>query len=410
MPRLFILLLTCSLLSAAVTIRDEAGVINAADGAAIVTYAARIPTLGPKAAAPGLIVALHGINGNERQLIDACKLSLQAANREDAYVVLGLKSTGNGWEQVDHEPIRQAVAWAIATHHVDPRRVFAWGYSHGAIRLGHFAAEAQELFAGAVLWAGTCNKIPDDAAGLSYYVVHGESDPTVKPDNIRSARDRMRDRGIRIVYREYTDGDHGAPFSPPARAIWPDHIAWMDALRNRCQPPDAKTSTLIAKANTELDTDGKLANATSKALFPALLEAAGAPAEALVIRCLGSPTTTLRRSAATVCAHRLFGDPVVAALLPLREDADRETRTQALQALGMAADFQIAAAQEALCSMVREQKNAALRGAALQALLPAMRNQKGTVAFDPPFAELIIALGVHANPAMQKILAELTGK
>jgi predicted esterase len=262
MSRLLLILLVTCHVSAAVSVRDDAGVITNAAGAAVVTYAARIPVLGPKDPQPGLIVALHGINGNEKQLIDACKLALQAAGRDSGYVVLGLKSRGAGWEEVDHEPIRAAVAWAIATHHVDPRRVFALGYSHGAIRLGHFAAQAQDLFAGAVLWSGTCNRMPEDGSGLAYYVVHGEKDPTVKPDNIRAARDRMRATGVRLVYREFTGGDHGAPFSN-ARADWGDHIVWMDALRNARIALDAPTAELIAKAGTELDKDGKLAPATA---------------------------------------------------------------------------------------------------------------------------------------------------
>lgn len=404
MPLLLLMLLVVCRLGAAVTIRDEAGTIP--DPAGAITYAARIPTLGPKDPPPGLIVALHGINGNEKQLIDACKLALQAAGRESGYVVLGLKSRGAGWEEVDHGPIRAAAAWAITNHRVDARRVFALGYSHGAIRLGHFAAQAQELFAGAVLWAGTCTRFPEDGTGLAYYVVHGEKDPTVKPDNIRAARDRMRASGVRLVYREFTGGDHGAPFSN-ARPVWGDHIVWMDALRNARIAPDDKTAELIAKAGAELDKDGKLAPATAKSLFPALLDNAGPAVEALVVRCLASPAAPTRRQAAVLCSHRLFGDAVITALLPLLDDTDKECQNQALLALGLAADFQIAPAQVAMCAVVRDHKSPAVRNAALQALVPAMRAQKGTVAADPPFAQLLDGLRKNPGPALKKILDEL---
>lgn len=405
MVRLLIALLACHL-SAAVAVRDDAGVIKEADGSPIATYAARIPAIGPKDPPPGLIVALHGINGNEKQLIDACRQALLAADREAGYVILGLKSQGAGWEVVDHERIRKAVAWAIATHRVDPRRIFAWGYSHGAIRLGHFAAEAQELFAGAVLWAGTCNRIPEDGSGIAYYAVHGESDPTVKPDNIRAARDTMRTRGVHLVYREYAGGDHGAPFSK-ARGAWGDHIVWMDALRNARVPVDAKTADLLAKATAELDQDGKLAAGTAKAFFPALLDHAGPAIDALVVRCLASPVPALRRPAAAACSRRLYGDSVIAALLPLVGDADKEVQAQAIRALALAADFQLLPAQEALCGTVREHKSPTVRNAALQELLPALRAQKGTVAFDPPFAQLLEFLRRSPGPALQKVLDEL---
>ena len=405
MLRLLIVLLA-SQLSAAVAIRDDAGVIKDSDGTAVATYAARIPTLGPKDPPPGLIVALHGINGNEKQLIDACKLSLQAADRESGYVVLGLKSQGAGWEVVDHERIRKAVAWAIATHRVDPRRVFGWGYSHGAIRLGHFAAEAQDLFAGAVLWAGTCQRTPEDGNGIAYYVVHGESDPTVKPDNIRAARDMMRKLGVRLVYREYAGGDHGAPFSK-GRGAWADHVLWLDALRNARIPLDAKAGEVLSKAGAELDKDGKLGTATAKALLPVLADNAGPAIDACVVRCLTATVPALRRSAAALCAKRLYGDSVITALLALADDADKETQSQAIKALALAADFQIAPAQELLCATVREHKSPAVRNSTLQELLPALRAQKGTVAFDPPFAQLLETLRKTPSPALQKILDEL---
>lgn len=399
------LLFACPLHPAAA--REETGSIPGRDGAPAVVYAARIPAPAAKGPAPGLIVALHGINGNERQLLDACSLALQAAKREDAYIVLGLKSQGAGWESVDHAPIRNAVAWAIATHRADPRRVFAWGYSHGAIRLGHFAAEAQDLFAGAVLWAGTCHKPAADGSGIAYYAVTGERDPTVKPDQMRSARDRMRTAGVRLVYRELAGGDHGAPFSPPGRAIWADHVVWMDALRNRRQEQDARTVELLAKATAELDADGRLSAATAKSLFPVLLDAAGDPVEALLVRLLRAEAAALRRQAATVCARRLFGDAVIAALVPLLQDADREAQAQALAALGLAADLQVAAAQEALCAAVRDGRTPAQRSAAVQATMPALRSQAGTVAYDPPLAALLADLGRNPAPAMQKLLAEL---
>lgn len=405
MFRLLIAVLACQL-SAAVAIRDDAGVIKEADGTAVATYAARIPVLGAKDPAPGLIVALHGINGNEKQLIDACRLSLQAAERESGYVVLGLKSQGAGWEVVDHERIRKAVAWAIATHRVDPRRVFGWGYSHGAIRLGHFAAEAQDLFAGAVLWAGTCQRVPEDGGGIAYYAVHGEADPTVKPDNIRAARDKMRRQGVRLVYREYAGGDHGAPFSK-ARGAWGDHILWLDALRNARLPLDARSDDILAKAAAELDKDGKLGAASAKALLPVLADNAGPAIDAFVVRCLTAPAPALRRAAAVLCTRRLYGDSVITALLPLADDADKEVQTQAIKALALAADMQIAPAQELLCAMVREHKSAALRSSVLQELLPALRAQKGTVAFDPPFAQLLETLRKAPSPSLQKLLDEL---
>lgn len=407
-PLALALLLALACAASAAAVRDEAGVITAEDGkTAIVTYAARIPTPGPHDPAPGLIVALHGINGNEKQLVGPISQALQAAKREGAYLVLGLKSKGAGWEDVDHQPIRDAVAWAIRVHHIDPRRVFAWGYSHGAIRLGHFAAQAEELFAGAVLWSGTCDKLPADGSGLAYYVVHGEKDPTVKPDNIRAACGRMRTQGIRFVFHELAGGDHGAAFSI-GRPLWPDHILWMDALRNARQPLPADIAAWLEKAGGELDKDGKLSSATAKG-FPLLGEAVGPTADAVLVKLLQAKAANLRRAAAGLCASRLYGDSVIAALVAMIDDPDRQTQAEVVKALALAADLGIAPAQEVLCTTVTTHRSVPLRNAALESLLPALRNRKGDVAFDPPFAALLDALAVKPTPALQKILAELRG-
>ncbi|MBN8526577.1 MAG: hypothetical protein J0M02_14685, partial [Planctomycetes bacterium] len=69
--------------------------------------------------------------------------------------------------------------------------------------------------------------------------------------------------------------------------------------------------------------------------------------------------------------------------------------------------LQVAAAQDALCAAVRDGRTPTQRNAAVQAVLPALRSQVGTVAFDPPFATLLADLGRNPSPAMQKLLAEL---
>jgi hypothetical protein len=54
---------------------------------------------------------------------------------------------------------------------------------------------------------------------------------------------------------------------------------------------------------------------------------------------------------------------VISALLPLLADSDKECQSQAMLALGLAADFQIVPAQEAMCAVVRDHKSPAVRHA-----------------------------------------------
>ncbi|MDA3960420.1 MAG: hypothetical protein PF961_06495 [Planctomycetota bacterium] len=408
MIRILVLMVLVSLVSAA-SVAETAGVItDPATGAEIVRYSALIPPP-VRGQGLGLIVGLHGIGGNEKQTLGGLKIALADAGRSQAFMVLGLKSKGRGWETVDHEPIRQAVAWAIREHGVDPRRVYGLGYSHGAIRYGHFAAEAQDLFAGVVLWAGTCAKIPADGSGVAYYVVHGESDPTVKPGNIRAARTTMRERGVRLVYREIRGGDHGAPYSPAARAMWGNHIQWMDSLRNARQPLPEEVAAAIAEAEAALDADGKLSSGVARRVFPVLMDNAGPAVDDFLLRCLQSDDRALLKPATKLCTVRVYGDSVIAALAPLLDHKDKTVRQQALAALVLASDFQVQPAETALCSWIAGIESARSQFAALGVLDPIIAHQQGTVALEPTVTELLKSLAAGSGPVAQRAQGQLAG-
>ncbi|MBA3686525.1 MAG: hypothetical protein H0W72_14985, partial [Planctomycetes bacterium] len=262
-------LLACASLAA----ESTTGRINDPAGAAPpVAYDA----VAPKGPGPfALIVALHGINGNEHQLVGQLSADLQELGLADRCVVLGLKSQGAGWEDIDHAPIRVAVAWASATWPIDRRRVFAWGYSHGAFRLGVFGHQAQQLFAGVVLLSGgvSGSNQPDaPTPTLPWYIIHGDADAVVNVDNSRKGATALRSLGYPVVYREIPGEGHATAGSAAAKPFRVDALAWTDHQRNALVPLPANCQALFDAAAAQTAA-GKKPNLTK--LLPAAVLAGG---------------------------------------------------------------------------------------------------------------------------------------
>ena len=154
------------------------GELKNKDGQQYMRYQATVPH--SKGRRLGLIVGLHGINGNERQLTGSLAKALAKTGLANDYMVLCLKSKGAGWENVDHEPILKSIAWAKATYAIDERRVFGWGYSHGGFRYGVLGAVAQDVYAGVCIMGGGVRKPSSPLRSLHYYLIHGDADNTVK--------------------------------------------------------------------------------------------------------------------------------------------------------------------------------------------------------------------------------------
>lgn len=335
-------------------------------GADYVPYMAAIPAgKGPYS----LIVALHGINGNERQLVGPIKRSVQEAGFADRYAILGLKSLGAGWEDVDHERIRAAIAWACATWPIDQRRIHGWGYSHGAFRLGVFGHQAQTLFGGVVLLSGGVSPVSSaDSAKpvLSWYIIHGDADATVGVDRGRSAVAVLSAAGYPFVYHEIRGEGHGTAGSAAAAPYRLDAVRWLDRLRCEASLPGEEAQKFLAATKAKLD-EGK--RVTPSQVLPGLMDIGGASGRDLLLPLLADSSASVHGLAAKVASAFPSDAALITALQDLVINGKGTAREAALLALADAANWHEAGAAQAIAGILADTSaDRKLRQAAIAAL------------------------------------------
>jgi phospholipase/carboxylesterase len=181
------------------------------------------------AAAPPLLILLHGIGSDEQDLFGL------APYLDERFLIVSARAPhpygwgGHAWFEIEWLPngiaIDQAqaevsrdlivrfIGEAAAAYGADPARVYLAGFSQGAIMSGWVALTRPDLVAGAALMSG---RIPDEAraqiaapeqlAGKPFLVVHGLFDQVLPIQYGRASRDLLQSLPVELTYREYPMG------------------------------------------------------------------------------------------------------------------------------------------------------------------------------------------------------------
>jgi phospholipase/carboxylesterase len=187
----------------------------------------RKPTM--KEDRPPLLLLLHGIGSNERDLFDL------APYLDQRFLILSLRAPNTigrdsyAWFQIDYSPqgsqlnAEQAedsrqklitfIGEAVTAYGADPERVYLMGFSQGAIMSASIALTRPDLIAGAVLMSGrilpqiqTLIAPVEQLQGLPILVVHGTLDQVLAIENGRNSRDLLSALPVNLTYHEYAMG------------------------------------------------------------------------------------------------------------------------------------------------------------------------------------------------------------
>jgi dienelactone hydrolase len=334
--------------------------------ALVMRYKMRTPAELPAERRLGLIVYFHGMNGNENSLYGFVTGAAGRVGIADEYVITGGKSKGAGWSTSDDKDVLAWIAWIKETYPIDPRRVHLLGASNGGWMVKRFGWEHQDLFAtvspycggGVDFSNGPRTGKPGTPLGpaetkTEWYFVHGTDDREVGADSSRRAVRQLRELGYRYVYRELEGHDHGSIFRVPEVAD--DNLRFIHALRHKEIPLSkeerAKVASLAGKVRTE----------KAEAMEPILAEAArigGLPGAKVVANAFDASDPGVRRAAAVTAEGTLYGRETVLELIRLTRDRSEEVRQAAYRALGVAANWRYAEAQEALVRAARSKGTA----------------------------------------------------
>ncbi len=186
------------------------------------------PPVAPSAAAPPLLVLLHGYGSDERDLMGLASYVDPRFQVVSVRAPQVLETGGYAWFAVqftpfglvlDHEQAqesrRQLEAWLeglIAALGVDRRRVFLLGFSQGAGMALGAAMHRPDLVAGVAFLSGLVvpQMMPtgdlEPLRGLSVLMTHGRQDPLLPIARGRASRALLEQLPVRLVYREFEMG------------------------------------------------------------------------------------------------------------------------------------------------------------------------------------------------------------
>jgi predicted esterase len=332
--------------------------------ALIMHYRMRVPEKLPEAKTLGLIVAFHGMNGNEDHMTGHSINTAKRVGIADDYVIMGGKSKGAGWAASDDKDVLAWIAWVKETYPIDPRRVHLIGMSNGGAMVKRFGWLNQDLFASISPYCGggvdfsnppahvklgkPGTPLSPSETKVEWYYVHGDADREVGVDSSRRACQQLGEKGYRYVYREIDGADHGGILRFPEVAD--DNLRWMHALRQK-EIPLSKDDRAKLSAYS-----GKVKNEKGDAAQPLIDEGrrlGGAPGAKIIANAFGNADPAVKKAAAQTTEVTLYGREMVMELVKLTKDKSDEVKAQAWKGLATAARWRFPEAQEYLCQAAR---------------------------------------------------------
>lgn len=159
-----------------------------------------------------LVVALHGMGGDENSMFDlyANGVIKREAEKRNFFVVApkgrGPASMYRGDAERD---VLDVIAEVRRTYSIDPDRIYVMGHSMGGFGSWSIAMNHPKLFAALAPFAGGGN--PARMAAIRHipqFVVHGDQDRTVPVSQSRNMVEAARKAGATVEYIEVAGGNH----------------------------------------------------------------------------------------------------------------------------------------------------------------------------------------------------------
>jgi predicted peptidase len=184
-----------------------------------------------------LVIALHGLGGNEDSFFDRySNLAPQLAEkhgflmaapngyRSDGFYGAGFL-TGSYVEsrrrrELSEADVLEVLSRMRAMYTVDESRIYLLGHSMGAIGTWFLGAKHADIWAALVAFAGVgSTQTVAQMTHVPQFVVHGDADHTVPVQGSRRMVAEMKRLGMNVTYIEVPGGSHTdvvVPYLPAA--------------------------------------------------------------------------------------------------------------------------------------------------------------------------------------------------
>ena len=179
----------------------------------------------PTVGAP-LVIALHGLGGNEDSFFDQySRLTPQLAEkhgfllaapsgfRVDGFygaTIMG-SSDAAARRRVEYseKDVLEVLRLMRATYKVDESRIYLIGHSRGAIGTWALGAKYADTWAALVPFSGVGSPaLAERMKGIPQFVVHGDNDATVNVSGSRNMVAALKKAGANVTYLEIPGGSH----------------------------------------------------------------------------------------------------------------------------------------------------------------------------------------------------------
>ena len=159
----------------------------------------------------GLVIALHGMGGDENSMFDGYTGALKPEAERVGLVVACPKGrdTASMYRDTAEQDVMDVLAEVHRDYNIDPSRIYLMGHSMGGFGTWSIAMSHPDVFAALGPISGGGN-----AAGMMKivhipeYVVHGDDDRTVAVTQSRAMVEAGKKAGANIVYVEVPGGSH----------------------------------------------------------------------------------------------------------------------------------------------------------------------------------------------------------
>jgi predicted esterase len=181
-------------------------------------YRLYVPTAYSAAQNYPLIVALHGMGGDENTLFDRYNSrGLQELAEQYSYFILAPKGRepASMYRGSAEQDVMDALAEVRAAYRIDPNRIYMMGHSMGAFGSWSIAMNHPDVFAALAPVAGGGNPTSmQKIRHIPQLVVHGDNDKTVPVRSSRVMVEAAKALGTEVEYVEVKGGGHVDVFVP----------------------------------------------------------------------------------------------------------------------------------------------------------------------------------------------------
>jgi predicted esterase len=197
-------------------------------------YQVFVPTSYDKSKPFPLIIALHGMGGDENSYFQAyAQGAFKLEAEKHGYLVAcpkGRKPASMYLGDAEKD-VMDVIAEMRRDYNIDPDRIYLTGHSMGGYGTWSVAMSHPDVFAALAPISGGSNTPAgmSKIAHIPQLVVHGDTDPTVPVERSRTMVGAGKKLGAEIKYIEVPGGDHGSVVAPNFPAVF----EWFDTHKRK---------------------------------------------------------------------------------------------------------------------------------------------------------------------------------